>query len=89
MLLYDISERIESVMRREKKMFPNLDFYSASMYRSLGIPTPMFTPIFVLSRISGWSAHILEQRANNRLIRPLAEYTGPAARPWQPIDQRS
>ena len=89
MLLYEISERIESVMRREKKMFPNLDFYSASMYRSLGIPTPMFTPIFVLSRISGWSAHILEQRANNRLIRPLAEYVGPAARPWQPIEKRS
>jgi 2-methylcitrate synthase len=89
MLLYDISERIETVMRREKKMFPNLDFYSASMYRSLGIPTPMFTPIFVLSRISGWSAHILEQRSNNRLIRPLAEYVGPAARPWQPIETRS
>lgn len=88
MLLYDISERIESVMRREKKMFPNLDFYSASMYRSLGIPTPMFTPIFVLSRIAGWSAHILEQRANNRLIRPLAEYVGPAPRPWQPIESR-
>ncbi|MFN6130094.1 MAG: citrate/2-methylcitrate synthase [Planctomycetota bacterium] len=89
MLLYDISERIESVMRREKKMFPNLDFYSASMYRSLGIPTAMFTPIFVLSRISGWSAHILEQRANNRLIRPLAEYVGPRARPWQSIETRS
>jgi 2-methylcitrate synthase len=89
MLLYDISERIEMVMRREKKMFPNLDFYSASMYRSLGIPTPMFTPIFVLSRISGWSAHILEQRANNRLIRPLAEYVGPEPRPWQPIESRS
>jgi 2-methylcitrate synthase len=89
MPLYDISERIDSVMRREKKMFPNLDFYSASMYRCLGIPTPMFTPIFVLSRLSGWSAHILEQRANNRLIRPLAEYVGPAARPWQPISDRS
>lgn len=77
------------VMRREKKMFPNLDFYSASMYRSLDIPTPIFTPIFVLSRISGWSAHILEQRANNRLIRPLAAYVGPAPRSWQPIDLRT
>ncbi len=89
MNLYDISEGIESVMRREKKMFPNLDFYSASMYRSLDIPTPIFTPIFVLSRISGWSAHILEQRANNRLIRPLAAYVGPAPRSWQPIDLRT
>jgi 2-methylcitrate synthase len=89
MLLYDISERIESVMRREKSIFPNLDFYSASMYRSLGIPTPIFTPIFVLSRLSGWSAHIMEQRANNRLIRPLAEYVGPEMRPWVPIEQRS
>ncbi|MFM8573845.1 MAG: citrate/2-methylcitrate synthase [Pirellula sp.] len=87
--LYAISERIETVMRREKGMFPNVDFYSASLYRCLEIPTPLFTPIFVLSRISGWSAHILEQRAENRLIRPLADYTGPEPRPWTPIAQRS
>jgi 2-methylcitrate synthase len=87
--LYDISERIESVMRREKNIFPNLDFYSASLYHSLGIPTAMFTPLFVLSRLAGWSAHILEQRANNRLIRPLAEYLGPAPRTWVPMGQRS
>ncbi len=86
--LYSVSERIEKVMRREKKMFPNLDFYSASAFRCLGIPTPMFTPLFVLSRITGWSAHIFEQRADNRLIRPSAEYIGPTARGWLPIDQR-
>ena len=86
--MYSVSERIEKVMRREKKMFPNLDFYSASVFRCLGIPTPMFTPLFVLSRITGWSAHLFEQRADNRLIRPSAEYVGPAARSWLPIDQR-
>lgn len=86
--LFHISECIEEVMLREKKIFPNVDFYSASLYRSLGIPTAMFTPIFVLSRISGWSAHILEQRADNRLIRPLAEYVGPAARSWVSVEER-
>ena len=86
--MYDVSERIEKVMRREKKMFPNLDFYSASAFRCLGIPTPMFTPLFVLSRITGWAAHIFEQRNDNRLIRPSAEYTGPALRNWQPIGER-
>ena len=86
--LYPVSERIEQVMRREKGMFPNLDFYSASAYRCLGIPTAMFTPLFVLSRISGWAAHIFEQRADNRLIRPSAAYIGPEPRSWQPIDQR-
>lgn len=86
--MYDISERIEQVMRREKKMFPNLDFYSASAFRCLGIPTAMFTPLFVLSRITGWAAHIFEQRADNRLIRPSADYIGPAARNWLPMDQR-
>ncbi|MFN9510702.1 MAG: citrate/2-methylcitrate synthase [Planctomycetota bacterium] len=86
--LYAISERIEAVMRREKGMFPNVDFYSASLYRSLEIPTELFTPIFVLSRISGWSAHILEQRADNRLIRPLADYTGPEPRAWTPLAKR-
>lgn len=76
-VLYPVSERIEEVMWREKKLFPNLDFYSASAYHFLGIPTPLFTPIFVLSRVSGWSAHVFEQRGNNRLIRPGAEYIGP------------
>jgi 2-methylcitrate synthase len=87
-LIYPVSERIEAVMRREKGMFPNLDFYSASAYRFLGIPTPMFTPIFVISRISGWSAHIFEQRAHNRLIRPTADYVGPQTRAFVPITKR-
>ncbi|MCA9160588.1 MAG: 2-methylcitrate synthase, partial [Planctomycetales bacterium] len=67
---------------------PNLDFYSASAFRCLNIPTLMFTPLFVLSRITGWSAHIFEQRGDNRLIRPAAEYIGPAARAWLPVDER-
>lgn len=86
--MYHVSERIEQVMRREKGMFPNLDFYSASAYRCLGIPTAMFTPLFVLSRITGWSGHIFEQRSDNRLIRPSADYIGPEPREWLPIDRR-
>jgi 2-methylcitrate synthase len=86
--IFDISERIENVLMREKKLFPNLDFYSASAYRFLGIPTPMFTPIFVFARISGWTAHILEQRINKRLIRPTAEYIGHEPRAFVPIEQR-
>lgn len=87
-LLYKISERIEEVMRREKKLFPNLDFYSASAYHSCNIPTPLFTPIFVMSRITGWSAHVFEQRKDNKLIRPTSVYTGPQQRPYLPIDAR-
>ena len=86
--LYPVSERIEQVMRRDKKMFPNLDFYSASAYHLCGIPTPMFTPLFVVSRITGWAAHIIEQRADNRLIRPNADYVGPDPRPFPPIANR-
>lgn len=86
--LYTISERIEEVMQRERKLFPNLDFYSASAYRLLGIPTAFFTPIFVISRISGWAAHIIEQRDSNRIIRPSAEYTGPEPRQWTSIADR-
>ncbi len=86
--LYAISEAIEKTMWDEKKLFPNLDFYSASVYRFMGIPTSLFTPIFVCSRIAGWSAHIFEQRANNRLIRPGADYIGPSRARWKPISKR-
>ncbi|STX29106.1 2-methylcitrate synthase [Legionella beliardensis] len=87
-LLFEISERVEAVMRREKKLFPNLDFYSASAYHYCDIPTPLFTPIFVMSRITGWAAHVFEQRADNRLIRPSSEYIGPAPRPFVAIEDR-
>ena len=86
--LFGISEAIEKVMWDKKKLFPNLDFYSATAYHFCGIPTPLFTPIFVMARLSGWSAHIFEQRANNRLIRPEAVYDGPAPRPFPPIQDR-
>jgi 2-methylcitrate synthase len=86
--LYAISERIEKVLWNEKKLFPNLDFYSATTYHFCGIPTPLFTPVFVMSRLSGWSAHIFEQRENNRLIRPEANYIGPPPRPFPLIQDR-
>ncbi len=86
--LYPISERIEKVLWDEKHLFPNLDFYSATAYHFSGIPTPMFTPLFVMSRISGWSAHIIEQRSDNRLIRPDGNYIGPNPRDYVPLDKR-
>ena len=86
--LLPVAEGIEEVMWNEKKLFPNADFYSAVVYHLLGFPTPMFTPLFVMSRITGWSAHILEQRENNKLIRPTSHYTGPEARPWLPMKAR-
>ena len=86
--LFPISETIEKVMREEKKLFPNLDFYSASAYAFCGIPAEMFTPLFVMSRTSGWSAHIMEQRADNKLIRPVSEYIGSAPRPFTILEDR-
>ena len=87
-LLYPVSVRCEEVMRREKKLFPNADFFHACAYHFMGIPTKLFTPIFVISRITGWAAHVKEQRANNRIIRPSAEYTGPEAAEWINIANR-
>ncbi len=87
-ILYPVSEAIEKVMWDEKKLFPNLDFHSATTYHFCGIPTAMFTPVFVMSRIAGWSAHIIEQRANNRLIRPTADYIGPEPKEFVPLEDR-
>ena len=86
--LYPVSVRCEEVMWREKKLFCNADFFHASAYHFMGIPTKLFTPIFVMSRTTGWSAHVFEQRADNRIIRPNAEYTGPAPRQVVPMKDR-
>ncbi|ENV0925058.1 2-methylcitrate synthase [Vibrio parahaemolyticus] len=86
--LYAVSERVESVMKREKGLFCNADFFHASAYHFMDIPTKLFTPIFVMSRLTGWAAHVYEQRANNRIIRPSADYTGPDHQEWAPIENR-
>jgi citrate synthase len=85
---FEISRAIEQYMLREKHLYANVDFYSASVYYVLGIPIELFTPVFAVSRIAGWTAHVLEQYADNRLIRPRAEYIGPMNRTFVPIDKR-
>jgi citrate synthase len=86
---YEILKNVERIVMSEKNLWPNVDFFSGAAYATMGIPIDLFTPVFAISRISGWTAHVLEQYRHNRLIRPRAEYVGPTERKWKPIDQRS
>ena len=86
---YEMSKIIEEILLQEKGLYPNLDFYTAAVYKLLGIPTKLFTPIFVLSRLTGWTAHIIEQQTNNRIIRPVAKYTGPEKQTYIDMEERN